>query len=470
MSPKTKTWPARLPRALSRLAGLAALLLAACAPLTPPPPPVTLAVPAATPLPLPATATLPLTHPSVLATQQALLDRLAAITAAPPAQAQALADDLWQALLSSWREPAVYDLEAYFFYEGPAQTVAWVGDFEGWTEPGLLGMRVGQTNLWMAQQPMPFASRAEYKLSLDNAPGVPDPANPRLQPAEVNDIHSVLEMPGYTVSDESQRRAGVPAGAILGPLTITSRYLGYALNYWVYTPPGYPQAAPLPALYLMDGESFVSQRQGALPAIMDNLIAAGRIPPVLAVFVSELEPGHPANNRRQSEFLAHPVDHAEFLAGELVPAIDAAYHTDPRPAARAIVGASFGGLSAFFVGLTEADTFHSLAAFSPSLWALDTPESQPNLPQVLGVRIMEPVVQAVTECAEPDASQCPRLPLRIFMTSGLPNWDVGDLTPVVTDLHRLGYALDFQTAREAHTWSQWRGLSDEMLIYFFGTP
>jgi len=85
MSPKI--CPARLRRALSRLAGLAALLLAACAPLTPPPPPVTLAVPAATPLPLPATATLPLTHPSVLATQQALLDRLAAITAAPPAQA-----------------------------------------------------------------------------------------------------------------------------------------------------------------------------------------------------------------------------------------------------------------------------------------------------------------------------------------------------------------------------------------------
>jgi hypothetical protein len=88
--------------------------------------------------------------------------------------------------------------------------------------------------------------------------------------------------------------------------------------------------------------------------------------------------------------------------------------------------------------------------------------------QAAGVALMQPVIQAVTECGAGD--QCPRLPLRVFMTSGIPNWDVGDLSPVAANLQAEGYALDFQTAREAHTWSQWRGQSDEMLVFFFGKP
>ena len=166
----------------------------------------------------------------MLATQQALLNRLAAIGQAPPAQAQPLADDLWQALLSSGREPLIFDLQAYFFYEGPAAKVAWNGGFDAWTTPGLVGARVGQTNLWMARLPMPAASRAEYKILLDDATGVPDSANPRTQADNPADTHSLLVMPGFSVSDEGQRRAGVPAGSVTGPLTITSRRFSAGLQ------------------------------------------------------------------------------------------------------------------------------------------------------------------------------------------------------------------------------------------------
>ena len=144
--------------------------------------------------------------------------------------------------------------------------------------------------------------------------------------------------------------------------------------------------------------------------------------------------------------------------------------TPCRPDARVIAGVSYGGLSTFFVAVTQPATFHNLAAFSPSLWALDYTASQPNAQQVAGLHLMQPLIEAVTRCSAPGADACPRLPLRVFMTSGIPQWDVGDLTGVVGNLQRQGYPVAFHSALEAHTWSQWRGLSDEMLVYFFGTP
>jgi len=101
------------------------------------------------------------------------------------------------------------------------------------------------------------------------------------------------------------------------------------------------------------------------------------------------------------------------------------------------------------------------------LWALDAPEYQPNAAQTAGIRLMQPAIWGVTRCGAAGSDPCPRLPLKIFMTSGLPDWDVGDLNPVAGSLLRQGYPLSFQQSPEAHTWSQWRGLSDEMLTFFF---
>ncbi len=459
---------------LGRLCLMLCLLLAACGPVSTALPAATPA-PITTPVPVRVTATAPAATqpppnpaatPVALDTQQELLDAMAAITAAPPAEAQAQADALWQALVSSRREPLIYDTEVYFFYKGQAQSVDWRGGFNQWSTPGLVGIRVGTTDLWMAQFPMPAASRAEYEIAVDDQPLRGDAANPLTQATGLTTTNSLLVMPGFSVSDEGQRRAGVAPGTVSAPLSITSQQLGYVVNYWVYTPAGYdPQAvARLPTLYLQDGETFLRDWRGALPIILDNLIAAGRIPPVLAVFVDEREPANPQHNRREEEFIAHPVEHALFLAEELVPAIDRAYRTDPRAAARVIAGVSYGGLSATFIGLTQSDTFQNVAAFSPSLRALDYPEMQPNLQQATGIRLMQLAIGSVTGCSE----TCPRLPLKIFMTSGIPNWDVGDLSPVVSNLLRQGYPVSFQQAGEAHTWSQWRGLSDEMLVYFFG--
>src|SRR3989304_6068113 len=159
-------------------------------------------------------------------------------------------------------------------------------------------------------------------------------------------------------------------------------------------------------LYVLDGNDFVDERMDALPNILDNLIASGRMKPVLAVFADAREPGNPQHNRREDEFLVHPVEHAQFIADELVPAIDRAYRTDPRPDARVIVGVRYGGLSATFIAVSQTNVFHNLAAFSPSLWVLDSPQHLADPQQVAGSRVMLPPMQAATECGGDTGFKC----------------------------------------------------------------
>lgn len=219
---------------------------------------------------------------------------------------------------------------------------------------------------------------------------------------------------------------------------------------------------------MLDGNDFLDERMGSLPNVLDNMTADGRIEPVLVVFIDSREPGHPEKNRREDEFLVHPIEHAQFIADELVPVIDRDYHTDPRPDARLIMGVSYGGLSASYIAAAQPDVFHNLAAFSPSFWVLNSPQFLPSQEQRDGSSQMLPEINAATECGGETTYTCPRLPLKVFMATGLPNWDVGDLSNLINKLEKQGYPVEYHQVNEGHTWNNWRGLSDEMLIYFFG--
>ena len=314
---------------------------------------------------------------------------------------------------------------------------------------------------------LPSASRVEYKIVLNNKDWLVDPATPNTQFSGLTGYNNVVIMPGFAVTGDSQKVDGVVPGTLTGNLSITSQYLGYTVNYWVYTPVGYETLTRLPVLYVLDGNDFVDDRMGAMPAVLDNLIAAGRIPPVLAVFADAREPGNLTHNRREAEFLSHPVEHARFIAEELVPVVDRSYRTDPRPEARVIVGVSYGGLSATYIAATQSNVFHNLAAFSPSLWVVDNPVYLADPQQIAGARLMLPPLQAVTECGGDTLRSCPPVPLKILVSYGVPAWDVGDFTSLAATLQQVGYPVEFHQVREGHTWSHWRGQTDEMLTFFF---
>lgn len=399
--------------------------------------------------------------PAIPATVDELRAVITEIASADAATAEQRVDTLWTALTDAGRVPLVLGDDVVFLYRGEASAVHWHGSFNGWSEPGVAGTRVGATDLWLALVTLPARSRIEYQVLRDGE-GLADPANPSTSYSGLAGVTSALAMPGFEVTDVSRDRGDAPAGRLEAGRAIASVHLGYPVEYWVYTPAGYEGLDGLPVLYLLDGNDFVDERMGDLPAILDAMISSGRVRPLVAVFVDEREPGNPTRNRREDGFLARPVEHARFIAEELVPAVDAAYRTDPDPDARAIAGVSYGGVAATFITVSHPEVFHGLAALSPSLWVIDTPQYLADERNQAGARLMQEPLASVTGCGE-DGPPC--VPVRIFLSAGLPDWDVGDLSALAGALDAKGYDLEFLEPREGHTWDQWRGLADEMLTF-----
>ena len=453
-----------LPRLVIILAVALALWLTGCLPGDAAPGPVSTTSPAATVTPVSTGAALSL----AVDTLADLRRVVSLIAGAEPSQAQALSADLYRSLVQSRRIPLIFDRQVVFLYYGRAQSVSWQGVFNGWgNRPGLAGSRVGQTDLWLAQSEFPAASRAEYKLLIDDKDWMVDPGNPATVPSG-DTTNNVFSLDGFVVTDVSQPRDGIAHGDLGADVSLSSTSLGYTVNYRVYTPAGYEHLGRLPALYVLDGNDWSDPRMGALPTVLDNLIAVGQVPPVLAVFVDAREPGQPAHNRRETEFLALASDYAHFIARELVPAVDSSYRTRSLPGARVIVGVSFGGLGATYIAAAYPDVFYNLAAFSPSLWALN-PGAFSDPVKSAAAQHMFPVFDALTNCGGTTATPCRRQPLRIFATSGYPQWDVGDLNALVPLNEARGYSVRLVQVQEGHAWSAWRGLADEMLLYFATT-
>lgn len=342
----------------------------------------------------------------------------------------------WNSLVAGDQVPFIRGDQVAFLYRGRAQTVNWVGDFSHWQSGlALSGSRVGSSDIWIAYAAFPTHARLEYRIVVDGQEAILDPANP-LQQWGGFGPNSVLAMPDYVFPPEVIPRANVIPGSLSSPMALDSTNLGYRVNYQVYTPARYEELAGLAVIYVTDGHEYTDPRMGSMPTVLDNLIAAGAIEPILAVFIDPRDP-KTGQNRRQTEFLSNP-DYAAFMAEELVPVIDSAYKTDPMPDRRVILGVSYGGVNAAYCSLTYPEVFHLLAMQSPAF--VDNHIYQGY--------------QAVD-----------RLPLRVFLSTGYP-WDV-DARTLKRILERKSYPLMYLEVPEGHSWGQWRAQLDDLLIYFF---
>jgi enterochelin esterase-like enzyme len=342
----------------------------------------------------------------------------------------------WNSLLANEEVPFVQGDRVAFLYRGKAQSVSWVGDFTDWQKgPALPGRRVGKSDIWVAYATFPTNARLEYRIVVDGQEGVPDPANP-LQQWGGFGPNSVLAMPDYVFPQEVFPREDVPPGSLSPPLAIDSTHLGYTITYRVYTPAGYEELTALPVMYVTDGHEYTDPRMGSMPTVLDNLITAGTIEPMLAIFIDPRDP-ETGRNRREDEFLGNPA-YAAFIAEELVPAIDRSYATDPRPERRAILGASYGGINSAYCGLTYPEIFHLVAMQSPAF-------------------VDDGIYQGY--------QSVDRLPLKIFLSSGYP-WDF-DARTMKGILEDKGYPLVYMEVPEGHSWGQWRSQLNDLLVYLF---
>ena len=232
--------------------------------------------------------------------------------------------------------------------------------------------------------------------------------------------------------------AAVAASTLTPDLRLSSEALGYDLQYRVYLPDGYESRENLPVLYVTDGQSYISR--GRVPRVLDSLIEAQRIEPVIAVFVDPRDPDNLELNRRNQEFMCS-ADYLKFFSKELIPAIEDAYPAASDRESRTILGLSFGGLNSACFGLMGYETFFGIGMQSPANHPV------PNL--------------------LPGYEESPTLPLKIFLSTGNPDDNTRANRKFRNVLRDKGYPLKYMEVQKGHNWDNWKPLIDDVLLYFY---
>ena len=245
--------------------------------------------------------------------------------------------------------------------------------------PDIQMTRLAGTDIWFKTFKVRNDARFTYQFSVndslipeedesdDNARRAKlraDPLNPHhAQDATSNtpagpDAESLVALPGAP-PQLWLRKTSNPAGE-LKRYDFRSEVLKNERTVTVYSPPGYePKLRPYPLLVIFDGEAYTDAIP--TPTILDNLIAARKIPAVVAVFVNNPQTNQP--DLRTSELSCNS-SFTRFVVEELLPWVRQRYRVTTRPANTTVGGASRGGLAAACAALDHPEVFGNVFAQS----------------------------------------------------------------------------------------------------------
>jgi len=275
--------------------------------------------------------------------------------------------------------------------------------------------RLLETDLWYRTYRVQAALRGVYSLS-ENDPLTdagdssidftvrfqPDPLNPHQfvhhKDEEISDakevVFSIFELPDAPAQSWIIPQPDIKKGQ-LDAHRLRSQILNNERRVWVYTPAGYTRSdEPYRLLLLFDGWAYIDLIP--TPTILDNLVHAGKIPPLVTVLLD-----NPDQETRNRELPCYQ-PFVDFLTQELMPWVREHYHVTNDPAQTIVGGSSYGGLAAAFVGLHASETFGNVLSQSGSFWWDKEPDEDIQ---------QEWIIQQFMES--------PRLPLRFYIEVGL---------------------------------------------------
>jgi enterochelin esterase-like enzyme len=364
-------------------------------------------------------------------------------------------------------EEAGSRLVTFVLRGGPdTRQVAVVAGPAGFALPQNQMERLGESDLWFRSYRVAADARCFYQLA-ENGPQLApwqtrdfaalheswraDPLNPRtyaiVEQEGSEQVVSVLELADAPAMPFSRFDPVVPRGR-LSAHALESVVMKETRPLLEYTSdPSF--GAPSVLLIVFDGVAFT--RTVPTPTILDNLIAAGRIPPTLAVFVDSL------GDRRDRDLPCNDL-FTTFLACELVPWIEqryGAFHAQRT----VLAGASYGGVCSAYAGLRHPEHFGNVLSMSGSHWV-----------KVKG----SPEWAALPRLFE----ACERLPLRFYQCVG--SFEAGnrvvDAAPCqITANRRMhevlrakGYPVRYTEYSGGHDWICWEHALAEGLIELVG--
>jgi len=334
--------------------------------------------------------------------------------------------------LDSARVPVILDTSAWFVYrDASASSVSVAGDFNDW-KPGRDTLRkVPGTDLYCLRMEFENDARLDYKFVVDGSRWILDPLNPDLVTGGFGP-NSELAMPGYVQPAEIIRNPGIPHGTVIEQMFV-SDILGNERNVYFYLPPGYDSAegGPYPVLFVHDGGEYI--RLAGMVNVADNLIAAGRIEPLVIVFIDPVD--------RTGEY-GGGSGFMRMIVEEIAPLVDGKFAVDRDPAGRGMMGASLGGLISVLITWQHPETFGFCASQSGAFMSDYTG----------AVRMVE---------------AGPPRDVRYYL-----DWGTYERGIAASNEERReailggGHKLTWKVYHEGHSWGSWRAHLDDILIAF----
>ena len=404
--------------------------------------------------------------------KQLVSPRIATLQESLTAGDRAALDTFWQEvaergspLIEPLEDDGNYCLVTFLWHDsGETQNVVVVHGPAYWGDwHGNMLAHLPESDLWYRTYRLRSDMRTGYWLSL-NDPLIPlreiedmqthwshyqlDPLNPRIHtypkddeiPDDEDFSFSLLELPDAPTQPWITPRPDVAQGTV-EMFHLRSEILDNERRVWVYTPGGYEKSGePYGLLLVFDGLAYIHPNLVPTPTILDNLLHAGKIPPLVAVFPDSL-----SMETRNSELPCNP-SFVEYLTSELLSWVRERYHVTDEPTRTIVAGSSYGGLAAAFVGLTAPGVFGNVLSQSGAFWYNGSGRHDIDAEWVLPRRFVEG----------------PHLPLRFYLEAGLLE-RTRDADMVLCNRHMRdvleakGYEVTYSEYMGGHDYICWRG-------------
>jgi enterochelin esterase-like enzyme len=331
-------------------------------------------------------------------------------------------------------------------------------------------MTKDETGVWTATLGPIDPGAYRYNFTVDGVTVI-DPRNPDISESNTN-VWSLVQVPGSDVMDTRQ----VPHGAVAA-VTYYSSALGRFRRMHVYTPPGYESAGQqkYPIFYLLHGagdsdEAWTSV--GRAGFILDNLIAAGKVKPMIVVMPA----GHTTRDARGGRAAVPAPGGSAAPAGapavldefardfltDVMPYAEKNYRVIADRAHRAIAGLSMGGSQTLNVAFLHLDRFAYIGVFSSGA-SLGGGRGAPAAAAPAPAR---PDWEAA-HLADLDNAALKKGTKLVWLSTGANDGLLPNTKSTVDLLKKHGFEPVFHESPGAHTWINWRNYLSEFTPLLF---
>lgn len=335
--------------------------------------------------------------------------------------------------------------------------------------------RLGRSDVWYRSFKFAPGTRFEYTVA-ENPPVVAGP--PMVQamalmatakadplhadsrgrnPAELFASRSRVELPPVLQDSQwTQARKDVKQGK-------TETFKLGERRISVYTPPGYSrQCGPYPLLLLLDGSAY----QGLIPVptILENLIAARRIAPTVAVFVDNASVASRAADMYPNEAFT------DLIATELMKQVRAKYRVTRKPQHTVIGGFSLGGLAATNIAWRHPETFGAVLSQSGAFWwSEDAIKAGRGEPILTEGPLLDPRIESFELVKR--IARAPKAPIRLHLSAGLYEGDLLTANRFLRDvLTAKGNEVEYHEFPGGHDGAFWRAAFADAYLSLAAAP